>query len=156
MTRAGRVTTALAAVAAAWAMTMTQAAAAAAVHDVEDITGEVLTCGATSYTITSGSIRLVFHEGASASGNTNFTGTVTLQGVTAVDAAGNVYSIRGAEWFGATENAQQGGTFQATFTGKLQVVAQGSGQVDSVNVVEHITSVSGNIKEFDFGTCVAP
>jgi ABC-type Fe3+/spermidine/putrescine transport system ATPase subunit len=99
---------------------------------------------------------LVFHEGTSASGNTNFTGTVTLQKVVAEDAAGNVYSIRGAEWFGVTENAQQGGTFQATFTGKLQVVAQGSGTVDSVNVTEHITSVNGNIKEFDFGTCVAP
>ena len=86
----------------------------------------------------------------------NFTGTVTLQKVVAEDAAGYVYNIRGADWFGATENAQQGGTFRATFTGKLQVVAQGSGTVDSVNVTEHITSVNGNVKEFDFGTCVAP
>jgi hypothetical protein len=98
---------------------------------------------------------LAFHEGGSASGSTNFTGTVTLQHVVAEDAAGNVYNIRGAEWFGSTENAQQG-TFQATFTGKLQVVAQGSGTVDNVNVTQHITVVNGNIKDFDVGTYVAP
>jgi hypothetical protein len=155
MRRAGRVTTALAAAGALCAVAM-PAAAAPATHDQEPVAGEVLVCGATSYTLTSGSIKLVFHEGTSASGNTNFTGTVTLQKVVAEDAAGNVYNIRGAEWFGSTENAQQGGTFQATFTGKLQVVAQGSGTVDSVNVTTHITSVNGNVKEFDFGTCVAP
>jgi hypothetical protein len=155
MRRAGRVTTALAA-AGALCVVAVPAAAAGATHDQEPVAGEVLVCGATSYTLTSGSIKLVSHEGTSASGNTNFTGTVTLQKVVAVDTAGNVYNIRGAEWFGATENAQQVGTFEATFTGKLQVVAQGSGTVDSVNVTTHITSVNGNVKEFDFGTCVAP
>ena len=155
MRRVGRVTTALAAAGALCAVAV-PAAAAGATHDQLDITGDVLNCGPTSYTITSGSIKLVSHEGTSASGNTNFTGTVTLQKVVAQDAAGNVYNIRGAEWFGSTENAQQGGTFQATFTGKLQVAAQGSGTVDSVNVTQHITSVNGNIKDFDFGTCVAP
>jgi hypothetical protein len=70
------------------------------------------------------------------------------------DAAGNLYSIRGAEWFGSTSNANTGG-FQATFTGKLQIVSQGGGTVDSVNVVAHI---SPNGKKFflDFGTCEAP
>jgi len=124
-------------------------------HFVEGATGDILDCGSATYTITSGSIKLVLHEGTSASGNTNFTGTVTTQAVVAEDAAGNVYSIRGTEWFGGTLNAQQG-TFQDTFTGKLQVVAKGSGRVDSVKVTQHITFVNGNIKEFDFGTCVAP
>jgi len=124
-------------------------------HFVEDATGGVLDCGSAVYTITSGSIKVVFHEGTSASGNTNFTGTVTTQAVVAEDAAGNVYSIRGAEWFGGTENAQQG-TFQDTFTGQLQVVANGSGRVDNVKVTQHITFVNGNVKDFDFGTCVAP
>ena len=155
MRRAGRVTAALASAGALCALWMPAAGAAPATHSVEDVTGDVLDCGATSYTLTSGSIKLTFHEGGSASGNTNFTGTVTLQHVVAEDAAGNVYNVRGAEWFGSTENAQQG-TFQATFTGKLQVVAQGSGTVDNVNVTQHITLVNGNIKEFDFGTCVAP
>jgi len=48
------------------------------------------------------------------------------------------------------------GGIRSGATGKLQVVAQGSGTVDNVNVTQHITAVNGNIKEFDFGKCVAP
>jgi hypothetical protein len=156
MRRMGRLLTAVLASAAMCAVSMPAALAnSPAEHFEEDATGEVLDCGSAVYTITSGAIKIVFHEGTSASGNTNFTGTITTQHVVAVDAAGNVYSIRGTEWFGATENAQQG-TFQATFTGQLQVIAKGSGRVDNVKVTEHITFVNGNVKEFDFGTCVAP
>jgi hypothetical protein len=156
MRRAGRLMTVFAAGAALLGLAMPSAVASGpAQHFEEDVTGEVLLCETANYTITSGSIKIVLHEGASASGNLNFTGTITPQQVVAVDDAGNLYSIRGAEWFGFTENAQQG-TFQATFTGKLQVVAQGSGTTDSVNVTQHITVVNGNIKDFDFGTCVAP
>jgi hypothetical protein len=36
--------------------------ASPAVHSQEDVTGSVFTCTTTSYTIVSGSIRLVFHE----------------------------------------------------------------------------------------------
>jgi hypothetical protein len=122
---------------------------------VQDATGDILDCGSATYTITSGSIKLVLHQGTSASGNTSFTGTVTTQAVVAEDEAGNVYGIRGTEWFGATDHAQQG-TFQATFTAQLQVVAKGSGRVDNVKVMEHITFLNDNVKEFDFGTCVAP
>jgi len=124
-------------------------------HLVLDGTGLVIDCGSRTYTITSGSIAIVFHEGTTASGNTNSTATVTTQNVLLKDAAGKVYSLRGTEWFGGMENAQQG-TFVATSTGQLQVVAMGSGTVDNVKVVEHITFVNGNVKEFDFGTCVAP
>ena len=37
----------------------------------------------------------------------------------------------------------------------MQVVAMGSGRVDNVKVMEHITIVNDNVIEFDFGTCVA-
>jgi len=78
--------------------------------------------------------------------------------VVAVDEAGNIYSIRGAFWFGGTFNAQRGSD-QATFTGKLQIVAAGGGTVDSVNLTFHINLVNGvptNVKEFDFGSCAEP
>jgi hypothetical protein len=75
--------------------------------------------------------------------------------VVAEDEEGNVYGLRGAFWFGGAFNAQQG-TFVFTDTAKLQVVSQGSGTVDSVNVTSHITFVNGNVKEFDFGTCQEP
>jgi hypothetical protein len=69
-----------------------------------------------------------------------------------VDEAGNLYSLSGAFWFGGAFNAQQG-TMVFTDTGKLQVVSQSSGTVDSVKVTFHVTLVNGNVKEFDFGTC---
>jgi hypothetical protein len=124
-------------------------------HAVEDVTGDVLVCDTTTYTITSGTIKITIHEGTSASGNENVTGTLTPQGVVATDDEGNLYSLRGAFWFGGAFNAQQG-TAVFTDTGKLQVVSQGSGTVDSVNVTSHVTLVNGNVKAFDFGTCEEP
>jgi hypothetical protein len=126
-------------------------------HAVEDVTGDQIVCESTTYTITSGTVKITIHEGTSASGNENVTGTLTPQAVVANDEAGNVYSVRGAFWFGGAVNAQQG-TAVFTDTGKLQVVSQGSGTVDSVNVTSHVTFVNGNLKEFafDFGTCEEP
>jgi hypothetical protein len=126
-------------------------------HAVEDVTGDVLVCESTTYTITSGTIKITIHEGTSTSGNENVTGTLTPQAVVATDDEGNLYSLRGAFWFGGAVNAQQG-TAVFTDTGKLQVVSQGFGTVDSVNVTSHVTFVNGNVQEFefDFGTCEEP
>jgi hypothetical protein len=126
-----------------------------AVRIVEDVTGDTLVCESTTYTITSGTIQLVVHEGQATSGNSNFTVTITPNSVIAEDPAGNEYSLRGAFWFGGAFNAQQG-TEVFTDTGKLQVVSQGTGTVDSVNVTFHVTTVNGNVKAFDFGTCEEP
>lgn len=134
------------------------AAAGPAQHAVEDVTGDQIVCESTTYTITSGTLKITIHEGTSASGNENVTGTLTPQAVVATDEAGNVYSLRGAFWFGGAVNAQQG-TMVFTDTGKLQVVSRGSGTVDSVNVTSHVTIVNGNtITEFeaDFGSCEEP
>jgi hypothetical protein len=133
------------------------AAGSPAQHAVEDVTGDQIVCESTTYTITSGTIKVTIHEGMSASGNQNVTGTLTPQAVVATDEAGNVYSLRGAFWFGGAVNAQQG-TMVFTDTGKLQVVSPGSGTVDSVNVTSHITLVNGTVNEFefDFGTCAEP
>jgi hypothetical protein len=122
-----------------------------ATHFTQDVTGDTLQCGDTTYTIVSGEIAIVMHEGQSASGNGNVTGTITPRNVVLQDQDGNIYSFAGAIWFGATFNANTGG-FQATSTDKFQIVSQGGGTVDSVNAVEH---VSPNGKEFlfDFGTC---
>ena len=122
-----------------------------AMHFTQDVTGDTLQCGDTTYTIVSGEVAVVMHEGQSASGNTNFTGTITPRNVVLQDQQGNLYSLRGAIWFGATFNANTGG-FQATSTDKFQIVSQGGGTVDSVNAVEHV-SPNGKAFLFDFGTC---
>jgi hypothetical protein len=126
-------------------------------HFTEDVTGDTIQCDTAVYTITSGTVRIVVHEGASASGNLNFTLTITPQNVMAVDEAGNLYSIVGAVWFGGTVNANTGGE-QFTATQKLQIVSQGGGTVDSVNLTFHVTAQQNHVvvKDFDFGTCAAP
>jgi hypothetical protein len=121
------------------------AASSPAQHAVEDVTGDQIACESTTYTITSDTLKITIHEGTSASGNENVTGTLTPQAVVATDDAGNVYSLRGAFWFGGAVNAQQG-TMVFTDPGKLQVVSQGSGTVDSVNVTSHVTLVNGTVK----------
>ncbi|HZD73404.1 MAG TPA: hypothetical protein VE776_05885, partial [Actinomycetota bacterium] len=68
--------------------------------------------------------------------------------------AGNLYDIVGAGWFGGTTNASTGGS-EFTDTEKFQIVRQGGGTVDSVNVTLHL-SPNGDFKFFDFGTCVTP
>jgi len=129
-----------------------------AFHSVEDVTGEVFTCTSTSYTITSGSIRFTIHEGQSKTGNLNFTGTITPVDVVAEDPAGNEVAIRGADWFGGTANASRE-TEQFWNTEKFQIIDQGGGTIDSVNVTFFIQFVNGvptNVKDFDFGTCAVP
>jgi hypothetical protein len=121
---------------------------------IEDVTGDQIVCEDETYTITSGQIQVVFHEGESASGNFNFTGTITPRKVVAEDSAGNEYRVAGAFWFGGTLNSQTE-AFQETFTGKLQIVSAGGGTVDSVNITFHL-SPNGVVKEFDFGTCQEP
>lgn len=128
-----------------------------AFHFTEDVSGDVIVCDTQTYTITSGHIKVVIHEGSAAQGNQNFTGTITPVKVVAEDQAGNEYSVVGAFWFGGTFNANTGG-FQETFTGKLQIVAEGGGTVDSVNLTFHLTAQPNNfvLNEFDFGTCDEP
>ena len=131
--------------------------AAPAQHFVEDVTGDTFECESTTYTVTSGSVKTIIHEGASSTGNLNFTGTVTPQRVVAEDTAGNEVDVRGAFWFGGTFNVQRE-TEQFWSTGKLQLVDE-TGTVDSVNVTFFIQVVDGevtNIKDFDFGTCAEP
>jgi hypothetical protein len=128
--------------------------ASPAVHTEEDVTGAVFTCATTTYTIVSGSIRIVIHEDVTASGNMNVTGTLTPQDVVAKDEAGNLYDIVGAGWFGGSFNANTGGE-AFTDTEKFQIVQQGGGTVGSVNLTTHI-SPNGNFVSFDFGTCAPP
>ena len=118
-------------------------------------TGDQFVCEDATYTVTEGSIQIVQHEGESASGNENITFTITPRHVVAEDGEGNVVSIHGATWGGGSFNAQQG-TDVFTVTDKFQIVQQGSGTVDNVNATFHITTVNGNVKEFDFGTCAPP
>jgi hypothetical protein len=136
------------AAACAIALSAAPAFAAGAVHYSFSAIGGI--CG-DKYLLTSGTIDVVMHEGTSASGNLNITGTFTPNHVEAVDTVGNLYSIVGAVWFGGSINSNSG-TGPSTDTVKLQIVSQGGGTVDSVNLVLHF-SPNGDVNLFDFGTC---
>jgi hypothetical protein len=129
------------------------AGAAPAQHFEESVVGDVFDCGDNVYTVTSGTLKSVFHEGTTPTGNTNFTGTLTPKHVVLEDEAGNQYRLSGAVWFGETSNAQQG-SLQGTFTAYLNILSQGGGVVDRVAVTAHFND--GNEFEFDKGTCVLP
>ena len=129
----------------------TAATASPAIHSTEDPTGDVFVCeGGETYTITGGTLRVTQHEDENAAGGFNFTATIVPQGVTAVNSDGDEFRAVGAVWFGATGNPA--GSFQATFTFKIQLVSVGGGKADTVNLVAH-ESTDGSNFFFDHGTC---
>ena len=127
------------------------AANQAAMRFIQPAPTDPLRCGDRTYTPISGELVTVVHEGQSASGNTNFTTTVTPRHVVLQDQDGNLYTVAGAMRFGFTLNANTGG-FKGTSTDKFQIISQGGGTVDSVNGVEHV-SPNGKHFLFDFGSC---
>jgi hypothetical protein len=123
----------------------------------EDVTGDQIFCEDATYTVTSGEIRIVVHEGTAAQGNHNATFTLTPSKVVAEDEFGNEVSLVGAFWGGGAFNANTGGEV-FTFTGKLQLVSKEGGTVGNVNVTFHVTAQPNNfvLNDFDFGNCSSP
>jgi hypothetical protein len=129
-----------------------------AVTETVPVDGEQFVCEDATYTLVSGDIRFVLHEGQSASGNENFTVTISPSNVLAENEEGETFRLAGAFWVGGTFNAKKG-LFQFTVTDHFQIVEQGGGTVGDVQVTSHITFVPPdqiNIKDFNFGTCSSP
>jgi hypothetical protein len=131
------------------------AASGPAVHFSEPVVGDVIPCeGGFTLTAVSGSLQGVIHEGTSASGNVNFTGTLVPKNVVLVGSDGNTYRAAGAIWFGGAFNAQTGtGTF--TFTEHIVFVGPGGGLVGTIHITEHV-SPNGKEVSVNFGTCQDP
>ena len=123
------------------------AAGAATTHDSFDVTGTVFPCPTHTYTITSGAIKEVLHESVDASGATHFTVTDTPDHVSLVDENGNVYSLRGAIWFGGRNDEI------LTATHIFNIVGRG-GVSDSIRLVERFRN--GQLISRDFGSCELP
>ncbi|HSK15010.1 MAG TPA: hypothetical protein VK915_02475 [Gaiellaceae bacterium] len=134
------------------------AAAAAngpAVHFSESVVGDMIPCE-DGFTLTaiSGSLKGVIHEGTSASGNTNFTGTLVPKNVLLVGSDGMTYRAAGAIWFGGAFNAQAG-TETFTFTEHIVFVGPAGGLVGTIHITEHV-SPNGKEVSLEFGTCEDP
>src|SRR4051795_11149679 len=129
------------------ALFLPQAASAATTRESFDVTGTVLACPAHTYTVTSGAFTSVTNESVDATGTTHFTVTETPSHVSLVDENGNMYSLRGAIWFGGRNDEI------LTATHMLNIVGRG-GVSDSIRLVERFRD--GELISRDFGSCVLP
>jgi hypothetical protein len=123
------------------------AANAGTTHESFDVSGFVLPCPAHTYTVISGAFRIVTHESVDARGINHFTETETPVHVILVDEDGNVYSMRGAIWFGGRADQI------LTATHMLNIVGTG-GVSDRIKLVERFRF--GELISRDFGTCELP
>jgi hypothetical protein len=129
------------------ALLLPLAASATTTHESFDVTGAVFPCPNHTYTVTSGAIKEVVHESVDANGITHFTVTDTPSNVRLVDEAGNVYSLRGAIWFGGRADEI------LTATHMFNIVGAG-GVSDSIKLVEQFRN--GELISRDFGSCELP
>jgi hypothetical protein len=129
------------------ALVLPVAASATTTHESFDVTGTVFPCPTHTYTITSGAIRSVMHVSADASGTNHFTVTETPDHVSLVDEDGNVYSLRGAIWFGGRADQI------LTATHMFNIVGSG-GVSDTIRLVERFRF--GELISRDFGSCQLP
>jgi hypothetical protein len=130
-----------------------------AVTETVSVVGDQFVCEDATYTIVSGEAHFTLHEGESASGNENFTITISAKNIEAVSSTtGETVRIVGAFWAGFTANAKTGG-FQATTTDHFQIVSKEGGTIGDVQVTSHITFRPPDrfvVKDFNFGTCSSP
>ena len=129
------------------ALVLPLAASAATTHESFDVTGFVFPCPTHTYTVTSGTIKVVMHESVDATGINHFTETETPDQVRLVDENGNVYSLRGAVWFGGRADQILTATHMFTIVGR-------GGVSDTIRLVEQFRF--GQLISRDFGSCQLP
>jgi hypothetical protein len=126
-------------------------------HNVE-VTGAVFSCGATTYTIVSGTATVLFHEGTDASGGMHVTGTIAPKNVTLESSADGTYRLAGASWFGG--NVSASGSADFTDTEHFVILGSSGGVVANVQIVAHFTQNPNGTVTVEFekntGTCVPP
>ena len=123
-------------------------------HVTQDVTGQVFTCSGGDLTIDSGSISIVQHENVDGQGIFHITGTVTPQDVVLSDAAGNLYSISGAQWFGG-KAVSEDTPILFTDTEHFVIHSASGGVYAKVQAVSHF-SQNGASFSFDKGSCQPP
>ena len=138
------------------AVGLSAAAAGAAPGATSDVpaAGLAVQC-AVPYTATGGTIHIVNQSHVvDATGVFHFTGTVSLQNVTATDGTpdGVVYQIVGASWFGGSGTGPATVTFRST--DEFNVIGPG-GKVASIHA--HLTfNPDGTVTGASLGDCAAP
>lgn len=125
-------------------------------HESFDPAGAVFTCTSGDLTVLDGGTVTTTVEGnQDATGVFHMTGTLTVKNITAEDAAGNLYTINGASWFGGKATDPYGNdVILATDTANFVIHNSTGGVYAKVQAVEHLSQ--GRMFSFDFGSCEEP
>ena len=106
-----------------------------------------------TYTITAGTAHSVYQSQADSTGVEHFTGTISLQGVTATDGTSSTgYRVVGASWFGGKGTSPDTTTVRST--DEFNVLGPG-GKVASVHASLTFYP-DGTVKGTTIGDCQAP
>ena len=124
----------------------------------EDVTGDTVSCGAETLTVTSGTFKVVINERVTPSGALHVTVQGSAQGVKAISSSGAQYLVPGG--FSNTFNATRGATVSKN-VGVLTIVGQGGAPNFHVHDVVHVTiNANGDVTaDVDFhrgASCVVP
>jgi hypothetical protein len=142
------------------AVGLSAVAAGAAPGATQDVpaAGLAVQCGPANqtitYTATGGTMHMVNQFHVDATGVAHFTGTVSLQNVTANDgtADGVVYQIVGASWFGGSGASRATTTFRST--DEFNIIGPG-GKVASVHA-RMTVDPDGSVASASLSECQAP
>jgi hypothetical protein len=104
------------------------------------------------FTTTGGTLHIVNQMNQDAAGVVHFTGTVSLQNVTATDGTNNDYSVVGASWFGGKGTDPSTSTFRST--DEFNVIGP-QGKIASVHGEMTFYS-DGSVKGVTLGDCAPP
>jgi hypothetical protein len=124
---------------------------AGAGHAQFSIAGDVVSCPVATFTVLSGSIKEVFQEVTTPSGNSMFTVTDVPLHVVITDEHGTRYGLHGATWFGGV-TIDSTGAEVLTATHNLEIVTSGGGVAASVRLIERFRD--GELISHEFGTCL--
>jgi len=143
-----RVATFTAMTALALALGATPALASPATHGYMELPkGEIVACGATTYSVMSGGFLETDHVTTSASGNVSAIETLVTRNLVVENDAHTAFSVVGVERFGLSDNVSTGG-HQETWVFKMRVVGTG----DSINALVRFLP-TGGVSSFDIGSC---
>jgi hypothetical protein len=121
-----------------------------------DVTGAVISCPDTDYTVLGGTLLFVFHASIATDGSEHLTSNRVPTGVTLSDGSTTtVYRLVGANAAGGNVNLGSGGSFEFTDVTRFNIFGPRGGVVGRVAGVEHV-SPNGTGFSFTFGDCEAP
>jgi hypothetical protein len=118
-----------------------------------DVTGAVVSCPGTDYTVSGGVLRFLFHDSLAANGSEHLRSVRVASDVTLTDGStSTVYRLVGANAAGGNVNLGSDGNLEFTDVTVFNILAPGGGIVGRVGSIQHVNPNGGGFS-FAFGEC---